>query len=171
MKYLEANEIVFRHIDRDGVDFDGLIEDIRTAVAAAVAPWKAWERAWIFGGEAEWPGDEGTADPRDTVREMDKLMGEIKAKAVAAEREACIKAVCEDCANGVPIKVGAGSFRHVVPDVSKYSVPVPGVSRVSVMCHAAAIRARGTVPCPSRPGLGPSGTARCGGEAVTNDSE
>ena len=37
MKYLEANEIVFRHIDRDGVDFDGLIEDIRAAVAEAVA--------------------------------------------------------------------------------------------------------------------------------------
>ena len=37
MKYLEANEIVFRHIDRDGVDFDGLIEDIRAAVAEALS--------------------------------------------------------------------------------------------------------------------------------------
>ena len=83
------------------------------------------------------------------------------AEAVAAEREAC--AVEADRHGGYyPIDV----FPEPMP--GKHGDTVDACSaraaRHSADTIAAAIRARGTVPCPSRPGLGPSGTVRCGGE-------
>jgi hypothetical protein len=42
--------------------------------------WQVWERAWIFGGDAKWPGHEGTADPRDTVEEFEKLLERLQAR-------------------------------------------------------------------------------------------
>jgi len=37
--------------------------DLRDKLAA----WDAWEHAWVFGGDAEYPGSPGVTDPRETL--------------------------------------------------------------------------------------------------------
>jgi hypothetical protein len=32
--------------------------------------WRSWERAWVFGGSAPWPGSADSSDPRGTVEAL-----------------------------------------------------------------------------------------------------
>ena len=34
---------------------------------AKLAAWDAWEHAWVFGGDAVYPGSPGVTDPRETL--------------------------------------------------------------------------------------------------------
>jgi len=55
----------------------GKLEDLEIALRRAeaeakglrakLAAWDAWEHAWVFGGEAEYPGSPGVTDPRETL--------------------------------------------------------------------------------------------------------
>jgi len=54
--------------------------DENARLHANLAAWKRWERAWVFGGDAKYPGSPGVADPRDTLDALERL-------AVGAEAE------------------------------------------------------------------------------------
>ena len=43
--------------------------DLRDKLAA----WDAWEHAWVFGGDAEYPGKAGVTDPRETLDALERL--------------------------------------------------------------------------------------------------
>ena len=40
---------------------------------AKLAAWDAWEHAWVFGGDAEYPGSPGVTDPRETLDTLERL--------------------------------------------------------------------------------------------------
>ena len=44
---------------------------------AKLAAWDRWEHAWVFGGDAAYPGRAGVTDPRETVDDLERaLQGE-----------------------------------------------------------------------------------------------
>ena len=40
---------------------------------AKLAAWDAWEHAWVFGGDAAYPGKAGVTDPRETLDALERL--------------------------------------------------------------------------------------------------
>jgi hypothetical protein len=55
------------------------IVDIVRRVEGELAQWHAWHRAWVFGGDAPWPG-QGSTDPRDEVAELAEENEQLKAQ-------------------------------------------------------------------------------------------
>ena len=49
------------------------------ALVEEVHRWKAWEKSWILGTDAEWPGDPGTTDPRVEHSEMVEVVAGLQA--------------------------------------------------------------------------------------------
>jgi len=50
--------------------FTLLFEDLDVCLGRLVAKldaWDAWEHAWVFGGDAVYPGSPGVTDPRETL--------------------------------------------------------------------------------------------------------
>ncbi|HUW09279.1 MAG TPA: hypothetical protein VM537_06080 [Anaerolineae bacterium] len=48
-----------------------------TQDALKAAGWHRWEHAWVFGGDAAYPGRAGVTDPRETVDDLERaLQGE-----------------------------------------------------------------------------------------------
>ena len=38
-----------------------------------LAAWDRWEHAWVFGGDAPYPGKTGVTDPRETLDALERL--------------------------------------------------------------------------------------------------
>ena len=38
-----------------------------------LAAWDRWEHAWVFGGDAAYPGKAGVTDPRETLDALERL--------------------------------------------------------------------------------------------------
>ena len=60
-------EITVRRVD--GKTPDQYIRELRDKLAA----WDAWEHAWVFGGDAPYPGKMGVTDPRETLDALERL--------------------------------------------------------------------------------------------------
>ena len=50
-------------------EWDRELEEARAKLAA----WDAWEHAWVFGGDAAYPGKAGVTDPRETLDALERL--------------------------------------------------------------------------------------------------
>jgi len=50
-------------------EWDRELEEARAKLAA----WDRWEHAWVFGGDAAYPGKAGVTDPRETLDALERL--------------------------------------------------------------------------------------------------
>ena len=59
------NELMLRVLSKERQE----LWDLRDKLAA----WDAWEHAWVFGGDAAYPGKAGVTDPRETLDALERL--------------------------------------------------------------------------------------------------
>ena len=45
----------------------------REQLEEKLAAWDRWEHAWVFGGDAVYPGKAGVTDPRETLDALERL--------------------------------------------------------------------------------------------------
>ena len=52
-----------------------MLEELKenACLRAKLAAWDAWEHAWVFGGDAAYPGKAGVTDPRETLDALERL--------------------------------------------------------------------------------------------------
>jgi len=77
--YFERSEMSWR-LCLGWMAFTLLFEDLDVCLGhlvAKLAAWDAWEHAWVFGGDAAYPGRAGVTDPRETLDDLERaLQGE-----------------------------------------------------------------------------------------------
>ncbi|HUW11115.1 MAG TPA: hypothetical protein VM537_15405 [Anaerolineae bacterium] len=65
-----------RELSERAVVAEDAADDLRqenSRLRAHVAAWKRWEHAWVFGGDAKYPGSPGVTDPRETLDALERL--------------------------------------------------------------------------------------------------
>ena len=50
-----------------------ICEAENTQLCAKLAAWDRWEHAWVFGGDAAYPGKTGVTDLRETLDALERL--------------------------------------------------------------------------------------------------